>query len=158
MRKFEKISEKQFCKDVEVHELYNNVQIPTRSTKNSACYDLRAIGYYEVGPGQVVKIPTGLKVAMEPNEVFLMFIRSSIATKHGITLTNNVGVIDADYYNNPDNEGHFWIVLRNESDTKFTIENGDRLCQGMFVEYKVTDDDNADGDRVGGFGSTGRSE
>lgn len=156
MRRFDKISPVQFGRDFEDTTLYNTIQKPTRSTKKSAGYDIRAVGDYVIDVGDVAKIPTGLKVAMEDNEVFLMFIRSSIATKFGITLTNNVGVIDADYYNNPDNEGHFWLVLRNEGTEPFRIKNGDRLAQGIFVEYKITDDDDADSDRVGGFGSTGK--
>ena len=156
MRRFDRISPVQFEKDFNDASLYDTIQKPTRSTKKSAGYDIRAVGDYVIEPGEVAKIPTGLKVAMEDDEVFLMFIRSSIATKFGITLTNNVGVIDADYYNNEDNEGHFWLVLRNEGKEAFHIKNGDRLAQGIFVDYKITDDDNADSDRVGGFGSTGK--
>lgn len=156
MRKFEKISFEQFMNDVGLEPLYDTVELPVRGTKNSAGYDIKAVGNYILNPGEVIKIPTGLKVSMEPDEVFLMFIRSSIATKHDVVLTNNVGVIDADYYNNSDNEGHFWIVLRNNSKEIFEINNGDRLCQGIFVKYGVTDDDTCSTEREGGFGSTGK--
>lgn len=156
MKKFEKISFEQFMHDVNLEPLYNTVELPVRGTKNSAGYDIKAVGHYILNPGEVIKIPTGLKVCMEPDEVFLMFIRSSIATKHDVVLTNNVGVIDADYYNNSDNEGHFWIVLRNNSKEVFEINNGDRLCQGIFVKYGITDDDTCSTEREGGFGSTGK--
>lgn len=156
MRKFEKISKEQFMKDVDLEPLYDVIEIPVRGTKNSAGYDIKSAGHYVLKPGETIKIPTGLKVCMEPDEVFLMFIRSSIATKHDVVLTNNVGVIDADYYNNPDNEGHFWIVLRNNGKEVFEINNGDRLCQGIFVKYGITDDDATVTEREGGFGSTGK--
>lgn len=156
MRKFERISKEQFMNDVNLEPLYDTVQIPVRGTKNSAGYDIKAIGHYVLKPGETIKIPTGLKVSMEPDEVFLMFIRSSIATKYDVVLTNNVGVIDADYYDNADNEGHFWIVLRNNGKEVFEIENGARLCQGIFVKYAITNDDVALTERAGGFGSTGK--
>lgn len=160
MRKFERISKEQFIKDITPlsfdEELFDSIQIPKRSTKNSAGYDICAVGHHIIPAGGVAKIPTGLKVSMELNEVLLLFIRSSLGTKHGLNLSNNVGVIDSDYYNNSDNEGHFWIIIRNNSDVNFEVNNGDRLCQGIFVEYKVTEDDNAEGIRSGGFGSTGK--
>ena len=131
------------------------IQLPRRSTKKSAGYDIRAVGDYLIGPGETLKVPTGLKVSMPEDEVFLLFIRSSIAIKNNITLTNNVGVIDADYYNNPDNEGHFWITIRNEGKNAFHIKNGDRICQGIFMKYEITDNDDADAERISGFGSTG---
>lgn len=156
MRKFERISEEQFAKDVNKENLYNSIEIPVRGTKKSAGYDIKAVGDYVLEPGATLKIPTGLKVCMDDDDVFLMFIRSSIATKHQVVLTNNVGVIDADYYNNPDNEGHFWIVVRNNGNEAFWIRNGDRLCQGIFVKYGITEDDNTVTEREGGFGSTGK--
>lgn len=156
-RGFEKISEKQFLTDIKQFDLdYNLITLPQRQTVKSACYDIHAVGDWKVEPHSTVKIPTGLKVYMPDNEVLLMFIRSSLATKYNLTLTNSVGVIDADYYNNEDNEGHFWIVLRNNSENEFEVHNGDRLCQAMFTKYEITDDDNADGTRTGGFGSTGK--
>lgn len=161
MRMFEKISEEQFKKDLEritvdnIDDLYRHIQLPRRSTKKSAGYDIRAVGDYLIAPGETLKVPTGLKVAMPDDEVFLLFIRSSLAIKSNITLTNNVGVIDADYYNNNDNEGHFWITIRNEGDYSFHIKSGDRICQGIFMKYEVTDDDDADAERTSGFGSTG---
>lgn len=158
IRGFERISNEQLAKDLSIHpkEWDDSIEIPKRSTSKSACYDLKAVGNYNVEPGDVVKIPTGLKVYMPDNEVLLIFIRSSLASKHGITLVNNVGVIDADYYNNEDNEGHFWIVVRNDSDKTFEVNNGDRIAQAMFTEYKITDTDDAQGTRAGGFGSTGK--
>lgn len=159
LRGFEKISYDQFTKDINqsnVEDLYNSIEIPQRATSKSACYDLKAVGDFVIEPGEYIKVPTGLKVYMPDNEVLLIYIRSSIATKHKITLTNNVGVIDADYYNNTDNEGHFWLVLKNDSNEPFTINNGDRLAQAMFTDYKITDNDNCTAERTSGFGSTGK--
>lgn len=158
MREFEKISTTQYSKDISAfcNATYDSIKIPERSTSKSACYDIHALGDYKIQPHETIKIPTGLKVCMEDDEVMLMFIRSSLATKYNLTLTNSVGVIDADYYNNDSNEGHFWIVIRNDGDEAFEVHNGDRMAQAMFTKYLVTTSDNASGTRQGGFGSTGK--
>lgn len=160
MRKFHKISKEQLSKDVQpvistIDYLYDHIQLPERSTKYSAGYDIRAVGDYVINSNCTVLIPTGLKVEMEENDVLLLIIRSSLGIKKRLSIPNQVGVIDHDYFNNPDNEGHFWIALRNDGDAPFEIHNGDRLCQGIFVTYNTTTDDNSTGDRVGGIGSTG---
>jgi dUTP pyrophosphatase len=80
-----------------------------------------------------------------------------MAVKHGLLLSNSVGIIDADYYNNPDNEGHIMVALTNLGQTDFVINKGDRIAQGIFLSY-LTSDDDAAGEgavRQGGFGSTG---
>ena len=118
--------------------------------------------------------PTGLKASMEDNEVLMLFIRSSVGIKQGIKLSNQTGIIDADYYNNPDNEGHIMIALDiperlipDEEPSLFTEEYNKarylkfdgptmRICQGIFMDYQITDDDTASGDRTGGIGSTGK--
>ena len=163
MRKFEKISKEQFDKEkkglhyaIEINDkMYDLMDLPERSTSKSAAYDLRSLGDYVIPPRQTLKIPTGLKVCMDEDDVFLIVVRSSLGVKKNISLANAVGVIDADYYNNPDNEGHFWLCLKNNGEFPFAIANGDRLCQGIFVKYGVTENDSASGTRQGGFGSTG---
>lgn len=155
MRKYEIISKEQFIKDNIREDLYESVSLPVRGTKSSAGYDIKAVGDYNLNPGCILKIPTGLKVAMESDEVLLLFSRSSVASKHDVVLANSVAVIDADYYNNQNNEGHLWIALKNNSKEVFSIHNGDRICQGMFIKYGITDDDSAIHNRSGGFGSTG---
>ena len=91
---------------------------------------------------------------MEKDDVLLLFPRSSLAIKKGLRLTNSVAVIDADYYGNENNDGHIMISLFNFSDHEVTIEDQERIAQGIFIKYLTTDDDQASGERKGGFGST----
>ena len=133
------------------------VVLPTRTTKGSAGYDFRSLETKDILPGQVAVIHTGVKAAMNIGEVLLVFIRSSLGVKKGLSLANSVGVIDADYYGNPDNDGEIMIALRNNSQTPVHIEKGDRIAQGIFAPYLTTDDDSAKGNREGGFGSTGNN-
>lgn len=165
MRKFEKISLKQFNEDIcpllkgeALNKEYSKIEIPIRSTEFSAGYDIRALNHNIIPAGGKVSIPTGLKVCLPKNEVLLAFPRSSLGVKNGIVLANTVGVIDADYYDNPDNEGHIWIILKNTSDINFEINIGDKICQMIFIKYETTDNDNATGERTGGFGSTDKKE
>lgn len=102
-------------------------------------------------------MPTGLKAYMEADEVLFLYIRSSLAIKKHLVLMNQVGVIDADYYNNPDNEGHIQIVLFNMGNDTVTIPKGTRIAQAVFSKYlTIAGDASGVGDkRNGGFGSTG---
>ena len=104
----------------------------------------------------VTVVPTGLKAYMELNEYLSIFIRSSLAFKKGLMLANSTGIIDCDYYNNPDNEGHIMIAYYNTKDVSYTIKKGERIAQGIFMKYLTTDDDDASGIRMGGIGSTGQ--
>ena len=131
-----------------------NVVLPTRATEKSAGYDLRALGGYTLKPGETHFFKTGLKARMEKDDVLLLFPRSSLAIKKGLRLTNSVAVIDADYYGNENNDGHIMISLFNFSDHEVTIEGQERIAQGIFIKYLTTDDDQASGERKGGFGST----
>lgn len=180
MRRFEKISREQWLKDtneesrqvveatregdsvfttalkyVDVYD--NDIKLPQRSTSKSAGYDAYSPVHLIIPAHSTAKIPTGFKVMMEDDDVLFFIIRSSLATKKGIHTTNQVGVIDADYYNNPDNEGHCWICLENTSDKDFEINVGDKVSQLIFVKFNTTDDDEPLTDkRLGGFGSTGK--
>ena len=131
--------------------------LPTRATKYSAGYDFYAAnGPYKWAPHtDTLKIDTGIKAIMEPDEVLLIFIRSSLAIKYGLALSNGVGVIDSDFANNPDNDGNICIPLYNPSDRFIQIDKGDRIAQGIFMKYLTTDDDNVTAERIGGVGSTG---
>lgn len=132
-----------------------NVSLPLRQTKDSAGYDLATIEEVTINPGEIVLIKTGLKVQIPSEEVLLVFPRSSLGIKKGLTMANNVGVIDADYFNNDDNEGHIMIPLRNFSNEGVTLEKGERVAQGIFVKYLKTSDDKSDLTlRSGGFGSS----
>ena len=131
-------------------------QLPKRQTANSAGYDFYALEDVILPvSGETTIIRTGIKACMPKDEVLLLFIRSSMAIKQGLQLTNCVAVIDSDYYNNPDNEGEILIAVNNIlSWGDVTIKKGERFAQGIFVKYGVTDNDDADGERKGGVGST----
>lgn len=133
------------------------VVLPQRKTAKSAGYDIIALTDEDVYliPGQSVNLATGLKACMEDDEVMLLFIRSSLGINKGITLSNSCGVIDADYYNNPDNDGHFILSIVNTSNAVQYIPARSRVAQAIFVKYLTVDDDKATGERIGGIGSTG---
>lgn len=135
---------------------YEYVNFPKRKTKQSAGYDIESAVNVVINPGETKLIPTGIKVYMDENEWLGIYIRSSIAVKYGIVLANSVAVIDLDYYNNPDNEGHIMLPIRNVSGMPYTVKKGDRIAQGIFHQYYKVDNDSADGDRTGGIGSTGK--
>ena len=156
MRSFEKISFEQFKNDVCDDKLiYNKFKLPNRSTKNSAGYDFFSLFDFSLKPGEIMKIPTGIKVNMENNDVLFLVVRSSMGFKYNVRMCNQVGVIDSDYYNNSDNEGHIWIKLKNEGDKDFIVKNGDAICQGIFLNYlTVTNERDVKKIRNGGLGST----
>ena len=153
MRKFEKISKDNFFNSVP-NGNYEDIILPKRSTKNSAGYDFYSLYDITVKPDERVVIPTGIKVCMNENEFLGIYIRSSLGFKYNIRMCNQVGIIDADYYNNKDNEGHIFVCLQNESDKEVVIKKGDRFVQGIFIPYLITDDDNTTDLREGGIGST----
>ena len=135
---------------------YEYVNLPQRKTKQSAGYDIESAVNVVINPGETKLIPTGIKVYMDENEWLGIYIRSSLAIKYGLILENSVAVIDSDYYNNPDNEGHIMLPIRNVSGMPYTVKKGDRIAQGIFHRYYKVDNDSADGDRTGGIGSTGK--
>lgn len=143
MRDFEKISFEQFCKDVKDDKvLYESYKLPSRSSSKTAGYDFYLIEDVTLNPGEIVKIPTGIKAYYEDDEVLLLIVRSSTGFKYNIRLVNQVGVIDADYYNNSSNEGHMFVKLQNESNETYTFKAGDKLVQGVFMKYLTTVSDN----------------
>lgn len=135
---------------------YEYVNFPRRKTKQSAGYDIESAVNVVINQGETKLIPTGIKVYMDENEWLGIYIRSSLAIKYGLILANSVAVIDSDYYNNPDNEGHLMLPIRNVSGMPYTVKKGDRIAQGIFHRYYKVDNDSADGDRTGGIGSTGK--
>ena len=157
MRKFEKISFKQFAKDLSEGD-YNSILLPVRKTKRSAGYDFISFLDITIKPGEVAKIPTGIKISLEDDEFLGIFVRSSMGFKYNVRMCNQVGIIDSDYYNNIDNEGHIWIKLQNHGDKDYIIKKGDAFAQGIIMKYLVCDDDNSLGDRIGGIGSTDRRD
>lgn len=133
-----------------------NIHLPERKTAKSAGYDLEAAEKTVLLPHAVTVVPTGLKAYMADDEYLSVFIRSSLAFKKGLMLANSTGIIDSDYYNNADNEGHIMIAYYNTKDTAYTVEKGERIGQAIFMKYLTTTDDAASGQRTGGIGSTGK--
>lgn len=131
------------------------VNLPARKTALSAGYDLEAAEDVALEPGAVVLVPTGLKAYLGPGEVLMLAIRSSIAVKRGLMMANGIGVIDADYVDNPENEGHIMVALTNLGAAPVQIKRGDRIAQAIFMPFLTTAGDVAAGRRDGGFGSTG---
>ena len=142
MRKFEKISFEQFKKDIcDDKKLYDEYNLPKRGTKSAAGYDFYALYDYTIHPGETMKIPTGIKVCMEDDDVLFLIDRSSMGFKWNVRMCNQVGVIDADYYNNSSNEGHMWIRLQNEGDKDYIVKKGDAMIQGVFLKYLKVDNE-----------------
>lgn len=165
--KFEKVSIEQFregwtdtfgvVEEAEIRDIYEKIKLPERATAGSAGYDFFAPVSLTLAPGETVKVPTGIRVWMEPEWVLKCYPRSGLGFKFRLQLNNTVGIIDSDYYYS-DNEGHIFSKITNDSNEGKTVEikAGDGFMQGIFVEYGITVDDDATGIRNGGFGSTTR--
>lgn len=133
-----------------------SLTLPERKTQYSAGYDLAAAAETICLPNTVTLVPTGLKAYMQDNEYLGLHIRSSLAVKKQLMLANGQGIIDADYYNNADNEGHIMVAVFNFGQQPVVLPVGERIAQGIFYTYLTTDNDAAhSGTRTGGFGSTG---
>lgn len=135
-----------------------NINLPIRKTKCSAAYDLEAaeditIPSFKLGMKPTL-IPTGLKSYMMEDEMLIIVPRSSGPKKQGIMFPHSMGVIDSDYYENEDNDGHIFVQCINIKDEDVQIKKGEPIAQGFFQKYLVADDDQASGIRKGGFGST----
>ncbi len=156
MRKFEKISFEQFAKDIKNDKkLYDEYKKPIRKTKLSAGYDFMAIEDITINPGEIVKIPTGIKAVFPEDETLLLFVRGSVGYHWNVRMCNQVAIVDSDFYNNVGNEGHMWFALQNEGDKTFIIKKGESFGQGIFIKYFVVDDEeDIENVRIGGFGST----
>ena len=138
----------------------SNINLPVRSTKNSAGYDVEAAEDCIIPafkPGQKpTLVKTGIKAYMESDEVLILANRSSNPGKKGLILANSIGVVDSDYYENPDNDGHIMYAFFNFKAEDVEIKKGERIGQALFQKYLVTDNDIAQGERTGGFGSTNK--
>ena len=134
------------------------INLPVRKTKFSAGYDIEAaedtiIPSFKKGMNPTL-VKTGLKAYMEDDEVLLLYNRSSNPKKKGLIIPNSVGVIDKDYYGNPDNDGHFMFAFYNMKEEDIEIKKGEAIGQAIFTKFLITDDDKAEGERKGGWGST----
>ena len=134
---------------------YEEVQLPRRATKFSAAYDLYSAQEVTIQAGQIGQIPTGIKAYFEDDEVLYLYSRSSFPIKYGLILPNSVGVIDADYYNNPTNEGELFLLVYNITKYAVTVPKNERIAQAVFAKVLRSDDDLVNDEiRQGGFGST----
>ena len=136
------------------------INIPTRKTKSSAGYDIEAaedtiIPSFKPGMKPTL-VKTGIKSYFPEDEYLMLANRSSNPGKRGLVLANSIGVIDADYYGNPLNDGHIMFAFYNFFDQDVEIKKGDSIGQAIFQKYLTVDNDNAEGERVGGFGSTNK--
>ena len=140
-----------------VAKIYQAIKLPTRKTMDSAGYDFYSPIAFELEPGDSFIIPTGVKAYMPHGEFLGIYIRSSFGIKKDIILKNGVGIIDADYADNPSNEGHILIAIRNIGDSILSVEAGEAVAQGIFQPYFVTESDDVKAKRTGGIGSTSTS-
>ena len=135
MRKFEKVSIDEFSKYYD-KTMYEEYDLPKRMTRHSAGYDFLAIEGFTIKPGEIKKIPTGYKATFGNDEMLMILVRSSMGFKYNVRMTNQVGIIESDYYNNIDNEGHMFVSLQNEGDRDFVVKKRGRICSRNF--YKVS--------------------
>ena len=137
-----------------------NINLPIRKTKYSAGYDVEAaedvvIPSFKKGMKPTL-VKTGIKAFMQDNEYLMLANRSSNPGKKGLILANSVGIIDKDYYGNPDNDGHIMFAFFNVKEEDIEIKKGDCIGQAIFMPFLIADGDNANGKRTGGFGSTSK--
>lgn len=162
---FEKVSLKQFSEDInkqfgelyecQLEDTYNSIALPRRATSASAGYDFKSPINFVLDPGDSIVIPTGVRCFMPSNWVLMCFPRSGMGFKYQVRLANSTAIIDSDY-SLSENEGHIMLKLVNGGDKVLNVNAGDGIAQGIFLQYGITKDDDADGIRNGGFGSTGR--
>ena len=140
----------------DILNMYEALELPKRATRGSAGYDFHAPFAFALAPGETIRIPTGVRVRMDEDWVLKLYPRSGLGFKYRLQMNNTVGIIDSDYYHS-DNEGHIFVRLTNDSNEGKTlkVDQGAGIVQGIFLEYGITVDDEADGVRNGGFGSTG---
>lgn len=165
---FFKVSYEQFNSDIrkdllffesaedEIKEIYNRIKLPERSTSGSAGYDIRTPFGFVLKPGQTILVPTGIRCRIDNGWFFMIVPRSGLGFKYRLQLDNTTGIIDSDYFN-AENEGHIMAKITNDSKSEkvLKVNDNDRIVQGIFVPYGITCYDSADGDRIGGFGSSG---
>lgn len=156
-KKFYKISKNQFSADNMNNQCkYEDIKLPERATKYSAGYDFFAPFDFVIMPGHSLKIPTGIRVALDEDKFLMIVPRSSLGFKYKLKIDNTVGIIDSDYFN-AKNEGHIWLSMTNMSpDKPVVIKKGDAICQGIVLKYYTLEDDNSTNVREGGIGSTNK--
>lgn len=163
--KFEKVSKEQFVlsftesfgkTEEEALKAYDKLKLPVRATVGSAGYDIFTSTDFTLKAGETIKIPTGIRVKIENGWFLGIFPRSGLGFKYRLQLDNTVGIIDSDYYFSK-NEGHIFVKITNDGKGEkiLSLEAGAGFAQGIFLPFGITVDDDCDGIRDGGFGSTG---
>ena len=164
---FDKVSFEQFLRDYnktfdygqsveEIKAIWDNIKLPARATIGSAGYDFTTPIDFTLEAGKTIKIPTGIRCWIDAGWVLKLYPRSGLGFKYRLQLDNTVGIIDGDYFDS-DNEGHIFVKITNNSNEEkiIILNRGSGFAQGIFVPYGITIDDEAEGIRNGGFGSTG---
>lgn len=158
VKAFEGIDEGVDPKELEEHirGIYDAIELPKRQTAQSAGYDFHSPVSFVLEPNKSITIPTGIRCEMYDGWVLKLYVRSGLGFKYGISMANGTGIIDGDFCNS-DNQGNIHVKLTNDSclAKKIRINKGDRFCQGVFVPYGITLDDDVTEERNGGMGSTG---
>ncbi|MEO2188415.1 dUTP diphosphatase [[Clostridium] innocuum] len=165
--KFHKVSMQQFENDwsaafpevtaTEIQRIYEELRLPVRATRGSAGYDFFAPAAFTLKPRETLKIPTGIRAEIQEGWVLQLFPRSSLGFTYRLQFNNTVGIIDSDYFES-DNEGHIFIKLMNDSTQGKIVQlrANDGFAQGIFLPFGICEDDAAQEQRNGGFGSTNK--
>lgn len=162
--KFYKVSEEEFIKDwcsvtgcsnADAKVIYEKIELPNRATAGSAGYDFFAPESFSLVPHETITIPTGIRAEIAEGWVLQIYPRSGLGFKYSLKLDNTVGIIDSDYFN-AINEGHIFIKMTNENreGNTLSVSAGEGFAQGVFMQFGITEDDDATAERIGGFGST----
>ena len=141
--------ENEIVKDL--RNAYDNFEDATKNMPYDLSMTADIIKQYK---RKITLVPTGVKARMPEDYYLQLSVRSSLSLKHWLVLGNGVGIIDADYYNNPDNEGHIYFQLINLLPFDIILKKGDCIGEGIFIPYGIVNDDKTEATRTGGFGST----
>ena len=155
---FRHVSEAQYRKDAQMFSsgmVIGEIPLPSRATAGSAGYDFVCPVDVEIPAGKRVVIPTGIRAIMDQGWMLMLCPRSSLGRKYGLRLSNTVGIVDSDY-SHAENEGHILLVMEHSSEETVCLHAGDRICQGIFLPVGLAREADVTGDRVGGYGSTGK--
>ncbi|MBR2273372.1 MAG: deoxyuridine 5'-triphosphate nucleotidohydrolase [Alphaproteobacteria bacterium] len=163
---FEKVTFKQFQQawekifvdtTAEIQELYQQIKLPCRATNGSAGYDFFTPIAITLKPQENILLPTGVRVKIEQGWFLGIVPKSGLGFKYRLQMDNTMGIIDSDYYYS-DNEGHIFVKMTNDNRNEKVLEikAGDPICQGIFLPFGITYDDNVTAIRNGGFGSTSK--
>ena len=141
--------------DETIKKVYDEIKLPVRATMGSAGYDFFAPMDFSLQPSETAKIPTGIRAQIKEGWVLQIYPRSGLGFKFRLQLNNTVGIIDSDYFNS-DNEGHIFVKITNDTNEgkPVSVESGKGFAQGIFMPFGITEDDDVDEIRNGGFGST----